>query len=501
MTITIEDLNKSLGGHFNMQSVYGYMNRLNELDYDICRPFIKIFRTKSLTPDMMLQRCIAVSYDDPPKSVVKRLKVLKNKKILKCISFNSYYVYTFKIIADNFWPEDIDRMYLRPQRIINYLCMLPLDSGFISTPLTRDISDVSDISLLFKHDRNYRKISDRSRLYNQTKADMEHEFNAKKYTFNYNGQYIDCRGVRNLYYKLEVGDKLGEGSFGNVYLAKINGPDTIASLVVKFFDGIRETKIIDFWNRRVNLSYRLVDNIISNNENINLCATLKVFRSSMDNEASERKKYKGLPLCVLERIDCDLYAIFGPQKKKVPPIRPFDIRDVLIQMISGMRALHTNGYAHTDIKLENTFAMKLPRPTHIYYRIRKNVYRLTTKVLVLIGDFDNIREPQDTKNELEEHPFNYMRYYGALSNNVKKLYNNLGIHALLQRVKDLRYNDWMTLIFFVAINDLSLDVKFPSDTLDDIIDDFVDTILEERDTFEKIDESKIPESEIYTILR
>ncbi|CAB16737.1 serine/threonine protein kinase, meiotic, STKc MAK-like Pit1 [Schizosaccharomyces pombe] len=145
----------------------------------------------------------------------------------------------------------------------------------------------------------------------------------------YTKEVRKCISIDEVY---NVVRKVGDGTFGSVYLATTKTPSkevvAIKSMKKKLAKVSDATRL-----REVHSLLRL-----SENENI-----VNIFDLYID-------QFRCLHI-VMEFLDCNLYQLISTRKND--PLTLEQVQDIMRQIFKGLNHIHTNGFFHRDMKPEN----------------------------------------------------------------------------------------------------------------------------------------------------
>jgi len=74
---------------------------------------------------------------------------------------------------------------------------------------------------------------------------------------------------------------------------------------------------------------------------------------------------------------------------------------LLFQLLCACYSMYINNISHNDMHSGNILIKKIPK-TNIYYKIKNNVYRITTEYFIILIDYDRAYSPKLGKNKILE---------------------------------------------------------------------------------------------------
>lgn len=415
-------------------------------EFKIFKPILNVCRSKE-SDEKRMKKMIAFSVQNNYDSN-KTLKQLRDSNIFEVIGLTEYSVYTFKIIADHFWPSEIPKSYMKPDLLINYLKLSKIPNvikKYADSELNYDIPPID----LQTRTENIKSMIDKFSGYE-----------GKNVCYNGEYQEFDCDKDQtvNMFYTVKIGKKIGSGSTGNAYLAcnlktgtKIC-ENTKHLSVIKFYDNIvyskKQTKVI----LKAIEVFKMFSDLVLNHQSPHFLLHIYTFNCP-----------NNLPIQIMERSKTDLYNIFKKNKEN----EDFRLSKsvAMFQILQAIKIMHTNNYAHCDLKLENIFCTPITNGEIIYKINDTDFVKLKTNYLVQISDFDFVNEIDRRKSVDKSssfyNPTDYFRYKKALSKSADALYARYNIKEQLRESNNLELVDYLSIILFIGFTDLDVfDIDF-----------------------------------------
>lgn len=411
-------------------------------EYKIFAQVLKILNNKKLNNMLKIKEMIAFDiYRN--EETDKLLKHYKKHNIIEYINLSDISVFTFKIIADKFWPSTIPKEYLNSNIIINYLKLnnIPNQINLGSGDKTITLKNISiDIN---KRTQNLNELKDKLKKYDD-----------KNTCYHTCFQESDCKKTMNFATNFTVCQKIGEGSNGNVHyilLKNENDEDEDTEenndniFIVKFYNKLNYSKKqLENINRQLELSY-----YISNFVYKGICPNFNVSLYKFECK-------NNMPLQILECAHSDLFNVFITKKNKYNITK----NSLMFQLLMAIISMHKNNLAHCDLKIENILIIPI-KNKKIVYKYNEKYYILKTNYLIQITDYDyvNYIDNKKIKDTNEKSIFfnspTYFRYYNRLNKNSTKLYTTYDINKQLKKNNNIRLVDYLSLVYFIGDTDLS----------------------------------------------